>query len=120
MFFQGRSDRTPLKLSFKIFHNPYRDFSDACEYFSKQVLLTSTYNDLATKYKEGDGKVKLVDFFKEDQSFFRARKILNEIEHKRELREESRKRIKEEAKCNRSVSAEKEKRGILGKMFFQR
>ena len=98
----------------------YRDFSDACEYFSKQVLLTSTYNDLATKYKEGDGKVKLVDFFKEDQSFFRARKILNEIEHKRELEEESRKRIEEEAEYNRSVIAEREKRGILGKMFFQR
>jgi len=97
----------------------HRDFSDACEYFSKQVLLTSTYNGLATKYKEGDGKVKLVDFFKEDQSFFGARKILNEVERKRELEEESKKRIKEEAEHNRSMSAEKEKKGILGKMFSQ-
>ncbi|GEM_PF-3993542 len=97
----------------------HRDFSDDCEYFSRQVLLTSTYNGLATKYKEADGKVKLVDFFKEDQSFFGARKILNGIERKRELEEVSRKRIEEEAEHNRSLGAEKDKKGILGKMFSQ-
>jgi len=93
-----------------------RDFRDDCGYFSKQVLLTSTYNELAAKYKEADGKVKLVDFFKEEKFFFGARKILNGIEHKKELEEASRKRSDEEARHDRS-GEKKEKKGVLGRVF---